>query len=556
MPDFLGIERLSLGPWPAFERALARLLTHAGLDDVRVVGGSGDLGADVVGSLKGRTWVLQAKHRGSGQLIGASAVEEVVRAIGAYDGAVGVVATNTGFTEEAVRQAQKMSGDIGVPIYLWDGERLLERSRKLPQYPEKRHDPRPYQQDAIDAITNQISDAEANTALLLMATGLGKTRVAAGVIEQWIRDRPGSEILLLAPGLPLVPQLESALWPYLPKEVPTHILTGSEKPSFNGGVTVATEQSMINRATEATGRYGLVIVDEAHHAPASGYRKLLSQLEPQMLLGLTATPWRGDERQLDDIFGKPTFSMSVVEGMQAGYLAEVDYRMLIDDIDWDWVRAELVGSVSINELNRKLFVPERDEAAVGKIGEHMDRLVAPRCIVFCRSIDHAETIGRLLQADGRPARVLHSRLDRVEATVVLHEFRSGTVPTIVTVDMLNEGIDVPDVNLIVFLRVTHSRRIFIQQLGRGLRVSPGKSGVLVLDFVSDIRRIAAAQEMNREASSVASTSPENKPVRYPTGKIVSFNGDTALSLFDEYLSDIGELETKDDGSRLKFPPRY
>ena len=89
-----------------------------------------------------------------------------------------------------------------------------------------------------------------------MATGLGKTRVAAGVIEQWISDRPGNEILFLAPSLALVPQLEASLWPYLPKNVATHVLVGSEKPSFQGGVTVATFQSMLNRGAEDRERFG------------------------------------------------------------------------------------------------------------------------------------------------------------------------------------------------------------------------------------------------------------------------------------------------------------
>ena len=94
------------------------------------------------------------------------------------------------------------------------------------------------------------------------------------------------------------------------------------------------------------------------------------------------------------------------------------------------------------------------------------------------------------------------------------------MPIIVTVDMLNEGIDIPDVNLIAFLRVTHSRRIFVQQLGRGLRLSPGKSVVRVLDFVSDVRRIAAAKGLNLEGKSVATTPPEGQILRYPDGEIV------------------------------------
>ena len=552
MADFLGIERLSLGPWSAFERAIQRLLIHGGFTDVRLVGRVGDEGADVVGERRSRTWVAQAKFRAGGQLVGPSAVDEVTIALDRYGGRVAVVATNSGFNRPAIDAARKRSGDIGVPFYLWDGESLLERARSLPLYARYRDEPRDYQRDAIDAI-NQAVLSGRRKALLLMATGLGKTRVAAGVIEQWLYDHPSDQCLVLAPSLALIPQLEAALWPYLPKTVATHCLTGREKPAFESGVTIATEQSMLARGEIERGRFGLVVVDEAHHAPADGYAQLLENLSPTFLLGMTATPWRGDERQLHDIFGDPTYSVSIVEGMQLGYLAKVDYRMLLDDIDWDWVQDKLKGSVTIRELNRRLFIPERDEAVIAKIRQHLEEIENVRCVVFCRSIAHSEGIAKALKADGRRVRALHSRLDPKEATRALHDFRSGEVPILVTVDMLNEGIDIPDVNLIIFLRVTHSRRVFVQQLGRGLRITSDKSVVRVLDFVSDVRRIGAALELNRDADEWARKAEPGQVVRYPMGDIVKFVGDKTLNFFTEYLADVAEL-ADDESAVLKFPP--
>ena len=552
MPGFLGIERISQGPWQALERAIQRLLIHAGFDDVRLVGGSGDGGGDVVANLKHQTWVIQSKYRSGGQVVGAKVVDEVALAIGRYGAEVAVVASNASVSKGAIERAKRLEMDIGTRILLWDGKFLLERFRNLPAYANRRNEPRPYQEQAIDAINSKILYG-GDRGLLLMATGLGKTRVAAGVIEQWINDRPGDEILLIAPSLALVPQLEMSLWPYLPKHVPTHVLVGSEKPSFQGGVTVATVQSMLNRGAEDRERFGLVVVDEAHHAPADGYRQLLAELAPQFVLGMTATPWRGDERRLEDIFGDPTHTVSIVEGMQLGYLAAVDYRMMVDTINWDWVRENLNSSLSIRELNRRLFIPERDDALVSKIRRHLDSITDPRAVVFCRSIDHAESIARRLQAEGFAVHAIHSRLDRFETTKILRDFRAGDVPIIVTVDMLNEGIDIPDVNLIAFLRVTHSRRIFVQQLGRGLRLSPGKAEVRVLDFVSDVRRIAAARDLNREGASMAANPPEEQILRYPDGQIVKFERDEELSFFDEYLGDIAELEEGSDDSQLKFP---
>ena len=246
MPGFLGIERISQGPWQALERAIQRLLVHAGFDDVRLVGGSGDGGADVVANLEQQTWVIQSKYRSRNQAVGAKVVDEVAIAIGRYGAEVAVVATNASVSKDAIQRAKRLEMDIGTRILLWDGKFLLERFRKLQQYANRRNEPRPYQEQAIDAINSKIMYG-GDRGLLLMATGLGKTRVAAGVIEQWINDRPGDEILLIAPSLTLVPQLEASLWPYLPKSVATHVLVGSEKPSFQGGVTVATVQSMLNR---------------------------------------------------------------------------------------------------------------------------------------------------------------------------------------------------------------------------------------------------------------------------------------------------------------------
>ena len=503
-------------------------------------------------NLEQQTWVIQCKYRSRNQVVGAKVVDEVASAIGRYGAEVAVVATNASVSKDAIQRAKRMEMDIGTRILLWDGKFLLERFRKLQQYAVRRNEARPYQEQAIDAINSKIMYG-GDRGLLLMATGLGKTRVAAGVIEQWINDRPGNEILLIAPSLALVTQLEASLWPYLPKDVATHVLVGSEKPSFQGGVTVATVQSMLNRGSEDRERFGLVVVDEAHHAPADGYRQLLCELAPRFVLGMTATPWRGDERRLEDIFGDSTYTVSIVEGMHLGYLAVVDYRMMVDTIDWDWVRQNLNSSLSIRELNRRLFIPERDDALVSKIRQHLDRMRDPRAVVFCRSIDHADSIAKRLQAEGFAVHAIHSRLDRFDTTKILRDFRAGDVPIIVTVDMLNEGIDIPDVNLIAFLRVTHSRRIFVQQLGRGLRLSPEKSEVLVLDFVSDIRRIAAARGLNQEGESLAVSSPEEQILRYPNGQIVNFEGDEALNFFDEYLGDIAELEDDNEDSQLKFP---
>jgi len=555
MSGFLEIERLSQGPWQALERGVQRLLLHMGFEDVRLVGGSGDKGADVVANLNGQIWVIQCKHRSGNQKWGVGLLDEISNAITSYGAHVGVLACNSGFQKDLVEMTVKREQELGVRLVLWDFAELVKLFRKLDDYPENRHEPRDYQSTAIESVNNSIM-AGKDRALVLMATGLGKTRVAAGVIEDWLNSHgEDSQVLLLAPSLALIPQLDASLWPYLPKSISTHILTGSEKPTYEGGVTIATYQSMANRASDEVGKYGLVIVDEAHHAPADSVTNLLQELNPQFILGLTATPWRGDDQSVEDLFGSTVFEMGIVEGLLKGYLAEVDYDMFMDDVDWGWVQANAGQDISVKELNKHLFVPQRDDAIIARLRASMSEIHNPRTLVFCGSKAHAEQFSNRLKAENVPNYVVHSGLDRFETTRYISEFRNGNVDTLVSVDMLNEGIDVPDVNLVAFLRVTHSRRIFVQQLGRGLRISPGKTKVKVLDFVSDIKRIGAGASINRDAIKFSEDKANTVVVPYDPTQVIKFASQEHEAFVSHYLRDVADLDSDEKRIRLEYPAK-
>jgi superfamily II DNA/RNA helicase len=146
-----------------------------------------------------------------------------------------------------------------------------------------------------------------------------------------------------------------------------------------------------------------------------------------------------------------------------------------------------------------------------------------------------------------------------ERNRVLCDFHDGTVDIVCAVDIFNEGVDVPDVNIVVFQRVTHSRRIFVQQLGRGLRLSPDKQKVIVLDFVSDIRRFAAGLELKDSIDSVDYPTG-GRPVRIRLPNKVSFRriggeDPETESFLRRWLEDIAEIEKAgEDASVLRFPP--
>ena len=545
---FLTERRLALGPWQAFERSIARMLEHGGFKDVNVVGGTGDLGADILAIKGKKRWVIQAKYRANGS-IGKDAVEEAFKAMQIYAADVCVTTTNRYFSPDAKKyNASKRS--LGFNSQLWDRDKLLQLGSQIPVESKHRRTPRKYQKNAIDAIFDAINRGDQN-GLITLATGLGKTMVASSLISDFLMENPNANVLVLAHMKDLVKQLDAASWPQLDKSVHTHVWTDGERPAFSDGVIFATWQSIlmaVNNGEIPINHFDLIIVDECHHAPSESFSNLLRELNSKFLLGVTATPWRSDGSTLRDLFGEPLFSMSVVEGMQKGFLSDVDYKMLTDGIDWEEINYLSRNGHTVRDLNQLLYVPERDLGMIEKITETISETENARALVFCRSIRHAERLLGFFRRFDIPTAVLHSQLGRTDKFKALSNFRIGKLTVLISIEMLNEGIDVPEVNIVCFARVTHSRRIFLQQLGRGLRISDGKKVVKVLDFVADIRRIAAGIELNHEAARRRA----EETVSYPDGSIVKFSDDVT-PFFDQYLADMADIGNLDDSARLNFP---
>ena len=295
-------------------------------------------------------------------------------------------------------------------------------------------------------------------------------------------------------------------------------------------------------------QFDVVIVDEAHHALAHGFRTCLEHLTPKFLIGMTATPWRGDGQSLSILFGDPVEKVSLVDGMAMGYLSKVDYRILCDNVDWDNMQNMSEQRLSIKDLNKRLFLPQRDEAVIAELKKVLKEVENPRIAIFSPSIEHSDRFANMLSASGIPCAAL-SKVDKAERRRRLLAFASGTYQAICAVDVMNEGIDIPDVNILIFLRATHSRRIFVQQLGRGLRLSEGKEKVIVLDFVSDIRRMAEMVEMNNEGKVKGA---ENEIVYLQQG-FVSFSDARVESFVNMWLEDVADLSGSNDEVKLKFP---
>jgi superfamily II DNA or RNA helicase len=527
---------------------IARYLEHGGFLDVSVVGGSGDLGADIVGTFRGNRWLVQAKYRSSSS-IGRDAVDEAFKAQWEYDADVIITATNRTFSAYA-KTAWEEYKSKGFDVRLWDQDFFLSQIKSLPIESKAKRSLRSYQRKAVDAIHLSF-DAERTKGLITLATGLGKTVVASTFISEYLDKFPTAKVLVMAHMSDLVRQLDRSCWAQFSKFIETHVWTDGEVPAYGNGVTFATWQSItsaMSRGEPLDEVFDLVVIDECHHAASQSFSELIHLLKPKYLLGVTATPWRGDRESLRPLFGDPAFSMDVVEGMQEGFLAKVDYQMMLDGIDWDQIRLLSQQGLTVKDLNQTLYVPERDLGMIESISEVIDKTPNARTLVFCRSIEHAKRLQAFFRQFDIAAGVMHSELHRSERFRTLSNFRMGALRVLISIEMLNEGIDVPEVNIVVFARVTHSRRIFLQQLGRGLRLSNNKSHVTVLDFVADVRRIAAGLELNSSARGYK----DREEVSYPDGEIVKFSK-YSQDFFNEYLADMADISDLDEDAHLDFP---
>lgn len=556
--------------WQAFERNLCRLLTYEGYENVRLVGQTGDHGADVTGNKAGKKWLFQAKHWK--KPVGMDVAQETINAVYEYKADIPVIVSSNGF-DSSVKGYQSTLLARKIPLQLWDSNTLVTRAGRLPNKIYNTREPRDYQAPAIEEIVNSYYSG-GNKALVVMATGLGKTFVAAESVRR-IRMNNPCRVLVCAHTNDLVYQLEKAFWPFLKPTEKTVIWNSYERPTLemleNSDMTFACVDSVSGwiESGKELPDYGILLVDECHHVGSSMYDRVFNALMAgksggTFALGLTATPWRPDETDLTEYFGEPRVTIDMVTGLNKGFLANVDYRMYTDNINWDALQNVQGHSFSPKQINRTLFINQWDDSVVYTLRDAWGEQNNPRAIVFCGTIEHALIMRDKINTLGFcKAEAIYSGnsgneyepMSQYKSNRILSDFSDGSVNVVCVVDIFNEGIDVPDVNILVFQRVTHSRRIFIQQLGRGLRISDGKDKVIVLDFVSDIRRFAAGIALKD-----AVTPHNTQSVRIDIPNKVTFmkvggEDPESESFLRQWLDDVVAIEESDeDASVLRFPP--
>ncbi|PID52128.1 MAG: hypothetical protein CR972_03835, partial [Candidatus Moraniibacteriota bacterium] len=356
-----------------------------------------------------------------------------------------------------------------------------------------------YPEYQVPAFQKLVRHFKSNArALMVMATGLGKTIVAAfWAKREYTKDRKG---LFLCHDTGILDQAQSAFRKVMGNTVSLKTFYGNDKDwsADKGDVVFATFQTLTNTNPFFADEFDFIIVDESHHGQAPTYKEVIQYFTPAKLLGMTATPNREDMQDIRDIFGDEVVDISLEEGIASGWLSQVEYHILNDNLN-HWKLKKIASDVlengkriSLKQLNETIFVTARDREIAEIIQQYAGD--TKKVMIFCESIPHAENFQNFLPH----AEVYHSKKSKKHNRAVLQSFRDGNNQYILSVDKMNEGIDVPDAEVIVFLRHTDSTRIFYQQLGRGLRKILQKKKVVVLDFVANCERIIAMQQFVRD----------------------------------------------------------
>lgn len=236
-------------------------------------------------------------------------------------------------------------------------------------------------------------------------------------------------------------------------------------------------------------QFDYIVIDEFHHASSISYRKIVEYFKPKFLLGLTATPHRMDKKDVFQIcdYNVP-YEVSLFNAINRDWLVPFQYYGIYDStVQYENITF-LQGKYMEKELTKALSIEKRADL----IYRHYQKHQRQRTIGFCSSIDHAEYMTKCFIEKGINAVALHSDAYRAyvkERNIALDEFKKGEIQVIFSVDMLNEGVDLPDVDLILFLRPTESPTVFLQQLGRGLRHAPKKENLKVLDFIGNYKNV-------------------------------------------------------------------
>lgn len=374
-----------------------------------------------------------------------------------------------------------------------------------------------YQYDCLRSI-ERVRWQNKKTALVVMASGLGKTVTVAFDVKRWLKTNPKSKILYLCHQNEILSQARAKFQLIIGGSDRLYGCYHGAEKSRQSQFLFASFQTMREKFQRFDRKeFDYTVVDESHHVPAATYFPVVRYFKPKFLLGMTATPDRIDMQDIRTLFGTEVYSLDLPDALSRGLLTKVDYRLLTDEIV-ELGKIENPYKMSLAELNKKIFVPKRDKEIIEVVKRKIASIKNPRAMIFCPSIRYTEELRKRIP-DAVP---VHSGLSKRLQEARIQKFREGSINTILTVDKFNEGIDIPEVNVVVFLRSTQSRTVFYQQLGRGLRKIPGKSKVLALDFIANCERLLIVNEFAEFTKNASRKRP--KLGKYAPKEMLVVNG--------------------------------
>ncbi len=366
--------------------------------------------------------------------------------------------------------------------FFGDSTRFLPRSHFKVDRQLATIDLHDHQIDVLEYFSKERKKGRSNF-LVVLPTGTGKTEIFIKDIETFLLTCSTFKALILVPSHKLRTQTVARLKMRLP-QYRDHI--GEDLFSTASlSVVVQTYAFMHRHYYELDGaHFDYIVVDEAHHAAAAGLRRVLEHFNPSHLIGMTATPERLDRQNLEEIFGEYESSLGLAEAITKGLVPSIRCFRIKSNIDLSEVRfngREYVKS----DLQQTLRVPSRDHLIVEILTKYFGgSFSGKQGVVFCVDIAHARRMADALNKAGLASMAVDGK-DRRYAEAAQQKYKVGEVRFLCACDLLTEGWDAPQTQILVMARPTFSKVLYTQQLGRGLRHYPGKEALYVLDVVDN-----------------------------------------------------------------------
>ena len=354
----------------------------------------------------------------------------------------------------------------------------------------------PHQKQILDKLRVERENKGNFKNLIVAATGTGKTVISAFDYQEFARTHQRSRILFTAHREEILRQSLRTYRSVLQDSNFGSLWVGNTSPKETDEYEhLFISISMFNsRYDELFAKldpnfYDYIVIDEAHHSQADSYRKLFEHFNPQLLIGLTATPERMDGRDLrPDFGGYISAEIRLPQALQAGLLTPFQYLCVSDDTDLSDDNLWNGQKYNTNLLANKLCSKSRAQLIVNALHKYLADEYTCKALCFCVNKQHADFMAEQLKLSGFGAECLTSETPSDKRKQIVKDLANGNIHYLCVVDIFNEGVDIPEVDTVLFLRPTESLTIFLQQLGRGLRLSAGKTELTVLDFVAQANR--------------------------------------------------------------------